>query len=777
MSGAIQSLDGRPRRKWLRRGAVGLLSFTALTAGAWFAFPLPMDLLRAYPSSTVLTDRDGLPLRVRLGPEDVYCRPLASLPKDAWVTRALLAVEDARFYSHPGVDPMAMARAALQNVRNGRVISGASTISTQVIRLIEPRPRTLRTKFIEVFRAFQLEAALSKDEILLNYLNRAPFGSNLIGVESASRRYFGKDSTELSLAEAALLAGLPQSPSRLSPIQHLDRALQRQRLVLDRMAACGMITQGQRASAAAETMVIRSETYPFLAPHFCLEALGETNAADEPGAIHRTTLDGRLQRCAENALERQAEMLRAQHIRGGAVVLVDVKSAAVRALAGSPDFSCNTDAGQVNGATARRSAGSTLKPFLYALAADQGRLTPLQRLMDVPRDWRGFEPGNFSGSYLGPIPARTALALSLNLPALHLAEQTGPDRFLSCLRDLGLRTLDRPAEAYGLALALGGAEVRLTDLADAYAALARGGRYVPSRKLEQAPSKEPRRVFSEEAAWLVTEMLGGDERRAEALGHCADTAGPRAAWKTGTSAGGRDAWCVVWNPDWVIAVWTGNPDGSPSTALTGVHAAAPIAWDVLRELYPDNRGPWFAKPAGIESRSVCAVSGAVPGPYCGHTVPDWAIRRVSSCEPCRIHRLETVCDAGGLPVQRVVEHWPARVEAFLRRRDGVNPPVHSATDAIASAQAATGTMPDIRSTPLIRQPVTGATYKITGQPSEKLWLRAYDEGTPLCWFLDNRILGWSAPGEPVSWPLQRGVHTVVCSDSHGRSSTARFMVE
>ncbi len=768
-------MDGRPpgrgtRRagRWLRRGGAALVAAGLAFAAAWQLFPLADHVYRTPPAARVLTDRDDHPLRIGLAENDVYALPLDAIPRNAWLPQALIAVEDQRFYRHIGVDPLALLRAVGQNIAGRRVISGASTISTQVIRLTEPRPRTLGTKVIEAFRALQLEAHFTKDDILLMYLNRAPFGGNLVGAQAASRRYFGKNAADLSLAEAALLAGLPQSPSRLAPNRNPDAARVRRRTVLDRMLACGWISREQHGAAMTEPVVVRAETYPFEAPHFSAWALRQIASGAGGGPV-RTTLDRGLQRMVETQLRQHERILRDAGVDGAAVVVVDVRHAAIRAMTGSPDPADSVAQGQVNAAVAARSAGSTLKPFLYAWAADHGRLTPERRLMDVPKIWRGFEPGNYDGGYLGPVPARAALAMSLNLPALELAEEVGAERLLGLLRTLGFRTLDRTASDYGISLALGGAEVRLTELADACAALARGGAFVPSRWREDAPMADERRIFSAEAAWMVNDMLSGAERQGEALGHVADAALPRAAWKTGTSSGRRDGWCVAWNPDWVVAVWTGDPRGRPCPRLSGGETAAPLAWNILRELYPDGRGPWYARPAGIHERAVCAVSGQPPGPACADTIPDGCVDGVSDPLPCAVHQFEWTETSDGSRIAQVTEHWPPRVAAFLRAR---------AHRSSVSETNAANPAPQANSDRLvIEYPKSGSVFRRTGLEHEQILFRACAPDTDVCWFVNGRPVQWTAPGEALPWTLERGRHQILCADRRGRSAQAVFTVE
>jgi penicillin-binding protein 1C len=711
--------------------------------------PFPRGKLDRFPASRVLTDRAGQPLRVWLGPGDLDCRPVYEPQPGDWIAQAIVAAEDQRFWRHPGVDVLALARAVRQNVTSLRTVSGASTLSTQVIRLLEPRPRNLWSKAVEAVRALQMERLLSKEAILAQYLNRAPFGGNIVGIEAAARRYFGKGAADLSLAEASLLAGLPQSPSRLRPDRHPGRARLRQQYVLDRMRACGFITERERADALGQPLVVRPARQPFRAPHFCA-AVGRPSG-DAANLLVRTTLDAPLQRVAEEALRHAADRM-AGTLDGGAVVILDVRTGALRALVGSPDYAARGH-GQVNGALAARSAGSTLKPFAYARAIDRGLLAPHTILADVPALYRDYEPANFDPTFRGLVSARDALVQSLNLPALDVERRLGQPMFYTTLRELGFDTLSRPAAHYGLGLVLGNGEVRLLDLANAYACLARGGVWQPVRVLEDAAPAAGRPVFSPEACWLVTDMLGGDERAMDTTGHAADVRLPPLAWKTGTSAGFRDAWTVAYNPEYVIGVWVGHPDGASSEQWVGRKAAVPIVWEIFRRLYPDNDGPWFARPSGVRGRPVCAVSGCAPGPYCRQQVEGWGVEGVTRYETCAVHGADGT------------ERWPPEIAAFLERQ--------RAPAAAAPAVAA----------PLqITSPARGSTFRLLPDLAadvQRVPLEAASGAgsVPLHWFINDRYVGASRPGAPMFWPLQRGTFQVVCSDARGASDRVRIAVE
>lgn len=730
--------------------SIRLLLAALLAWGAWrlalAVVPFPAARLAAVPSSVLLTDREGAPIRLRLAPGGIDARPGYVPERTDWIAQAIVAAEDKRFWSHGGLDFLSLLRAVGQNASSLRRISGASTLSTQVIRLAVPRPRTLPTKLFEAFQAYQLERRLSKSAILRQYLDRAPFGGNIVGAEAASWRYFGKSARDLSLAEAALLAGLPQSPSRLRPDRHPAAAVRRRSYVLSRMEACGMITPAERAAADAAPVGLSPAAYPFRAPHFC-DAVGVPVRPRADNCRVRSTLDPVIQAWAEDALARQCAEL---GVGGGAVVVIDVPTGAVRALVGSPDYT-SPRAGQVNGALAPRAAGSTLKPFAYALALDQGRLAPSTLLPDAPIHYRDLVPLNFSRDFRGTVPARDALVLSLNLPAIEVERRAGQPAFHALLRRLGLGTIGPDPARYGAGLVLGNAEVRLLDLANAYACLSRGGRWLPPRVLEDAPAPDPAAapsLLSPAAAWIVADILSGDERALDATGHAADVPLPHFAWKTGTSAGLRDAWTVAWNPDFVIGVWLGNPDGTPSEALVGRLAATPVAWDLVRRLYPRNRpAPWFPRPDDVVSRSICAESGLPAAPACPRTSPDWAIARVTPPDLCPL------------------------VHATAASLAPTPPPAPQADPP-----------PPVR----ILSPADGATYRLLPSVyrtvTQKLPLEAAADGLPpgtrLHWFVDDRPVGTTLPRETLFWPLRRGRHAIVCAaPSHLRASSAVITVE
>ncbi len=776
-------IRSRRAARWGRRLLAGVALFLAAGAAGlqlalWLA-PFPETRYRSRPPALRITDRDGFLLQVVRAEDDRIAFPGSDVRGGCRLLgQAVIAAEDKRFYRHPGVDGWAILRALGQNVRRGRIHSGASTLSTQLVRLKEPSPeRNVRTKCREAFRALQLERRFGKDDILALYLDHAPFGGNLEGVRAASLTYFDREPADLSLAEAALLAGLPNAPSRLRPDRHPDRARQRRDAVLRRMRACGFITPAERDAALAEPVLCRVTGRAFQAPHFC-DCLRSRLTG---GGEWRSTLDGRLQELAETCLRAHAARWRERHVRGGAVVILETATGAVRAMVGSPDYWDDRNAGQVNGATALRSPGSALKPFLYLLAFDRGVATPAMALPDVPLSFPGgYRPVNFDNTWRGTVSCRQALDQSLNVPALWLCRKTGLAETIGLLERAGVTIREEGRDPPGLGLMIGDCRVRLLDLVNAYAALARLGLWRPYRLMEGEPMGEERRMASPEACWLVADILAHDSRQMAFFGNCGEVKLPRVAWKTGTSSGFRDAWCVAWNQDYVVGVWIGNADGRGARGLTGQDAAVPVAADLFRRLTRDGHGAWSAAPSGIVQRAVCAVSGSVPNRHCPLTVNAQAIAGVSDPAPCGVHQnvpffRETgqrvpLESAGLAGVEwRVVEEWPAEVQDWKSRRVGEGNRPEGVT--------AGGTLK-------IRQPVAGKTYRRIemgpgGSGGGLLLGATADSGAGEIYWFVNGVFYKAAPAHAdlaLPWP-PAGPVTVSCADARGLSDAVAIHVE
>lgn len=627
---------------WRRR----LLSL-ALVAGAgylaamhlvpWF-FPLPKDLAGKPPAGLLFLDREDRPVRRLLDGDLRADEPAAYEEFPEKLVLATLAAEDSRYFSHGGIDFPGVIRAVRDALLHREFVSGASTITQQTIKLSSPpRRRDFRTKLIEAFTARRLEMSWDKKEILAAYLNRLPYGNQFTGSRAAARGYFGKPLSDLSLAEAALLAGLPNKPTKLNPWANLEGARKRQLWILGRMREEGYINEVEFAAALIEEpKLLDGHARAFHAPHFTnllLECEGEDLAAARSGGQPvQTTLDLSLQFDVENAVS--AELARLAHQAGeendlqAAVVVIENASGEILALSGSRSF-FGSSSGQINGAWRPRSAGSTLKPFTYALALQEGA-TAATILADTPIEYitptGAYEPVNFDRRFQGPVSMRHALANSLNVPAVKLLETIGgPDRLHRCLvEDLRFTSLAPAATEYGLGLTLGNAEVRLLELANGYATLARLGEWKPVRFLRRPdpvePSTEvgqssddPRRVFDPETAWLISDILSDERARALAFGLRSPLNLPfRTAVKTGTSTDFRDSWTIGYTPDYTVGVWVGRFDNRPLDRISGAMGAAPIFHQVMVRLHRDREPSWFETPAGATEVVVDRLNGKRP---------------------------------------------------------------------------------------------------------------------------------------------------------------------
>jgi penicillin-binding protein 1C len=618
---------------WLS-GAMLLPGIGIWLAGPWL-FPPPERALAAQGPSRLYLDRHGEPFRVEPGWDYEWRLPVPLSAISPHLVRATLEVEDRRFYEHGGIDWLGVARALRSDLTTGRVISGASTIPMQLARIADPQPRSLWSKFRQACQARGLERRHDKAWILEEYLNRLPYGGKIVGIEAAARYYFGRPAADLNQAEASLLAGLPQRPNALRPDRHPKAARTRQWVVLRMLERQGAIGPGEAArifrdeplryrdfskktSSAASPL-----GFPCREPQFC--ALARQRAGD--ACRIRTTLDQEWQGLTEAALREQ--LARLPGVGSAAAVVIDNRSGTVRALIGTLDFAA-VPAGQVNVAISPRSPGSALKPFIYAEAMDGGLLVPETVLTDAPLILAGYRPGNFDGDFRGRITATDALASSLNTPAIRLLAEVKPARVLETLEKCGVKAAhgDRSAQT-GLTLALGGLEVTLLDLTNAYAGLARGGRFFPCQFVEGVSSDREFRPWAPGTVSLLTQMLRS--RPMPAAG------GLEVAWKTGTSNGNRDAWCFAWTPEVTVGIWFGNKNGSPAAALVGSGAAAPAAGALLQALYRNGAAPaWPANPPGITQVSLCAVTGLRAGPACQNIHAGEAIAGVPlrSCPQC-----------------------------------------------------------------------------------------------------------------------------------------------
>ncbi len=659
------------------------------------------------PSKTFY-DRGGLPLRQLLSENHTYYEPVSLDKISPWLLSAVISAEDKRFYTHSGVDVAAVLRAAWQNTREGDVVSGASTITQQLARAISPRPKTWWGKTKEAFSAVRLEQTHTKEEILEQYFNLLEFGNLTQGAQAASRFYFGVDAADLSLAQAAFLAGMLKSPTQYNPVKHFARALKRQKYVLAQMHQSGVIDDEFYALAQEEKIVLRAQPRPFYAPHFTQFAAALVPAGS-PAVT--TTLDRELQTQVEHALKNQLARLTDSNVTNGAVVVLDNATGGILAYAGSVGFNDKKHSGQIDGVRALRQPGSALKPFVYGLAFSKGTLTPATLLADTDTFFEGgFRPRNYDENFHGLVSARAALACSYNIPAVKAAETVGAPALLNLLHQLGFASLTKTADFYGLGLSLGNGEVKLLELANAYATLARGGVWQPvllATRPEVKLPGHPMRALDEKTAYLVTDILKDNQARAAAFGLNSPLSMPfEMAAKTGTSKDYKDNFALGYTPRWTVGVWVGNFDASPMQKVSGITGAGPILHDVALAVQARYPSPGFTAPKGVKHARVCNETGLLAGPKCTHTHED-------------------VFDENFLPARCDGQHQPA----------------------VASVQ--------------ITSPTAGDIFYVdpaTPRAAQQLKLAAQCAQTACRWQLNGNFL----PGTACQtwWPLAGGKHTL-----------------
>jgi penicillin-binding protein 1C len=543
-------------------GALGISAFLL----AWEFFPFPVERLDRWPVSPSVLDAKGRPLLSIVGSDDQWRIPVKMDEISNWLKIATVAVEDERFYNHFGVDPLAVLRATGQNIISGRIVSGASTLNMQLCRMMDDRPRTFNAKIIESFRALQLNQLMDKDEILEHYLNIAPYGGNIRGVETASLRYFGRHTKDLNLAQAALIAGLPQSPSRYRPDRNMDAALKRQHIVLSRMLEEGMITKSQFQQAVSCPIEMNNQQIPNEAYHAAWYALSQR----QEGGCTTINLD----------IQKQVEKLAKEHLdrlpkeSELAIVVIDINESSIVSMVGSGNTSDPKD-GQVNGALAKRSPGSTLKPFIYAAAFEAGRLNGDSTVYDIPISRGGWTPANFDKNFAGKLKASEALQQSLNIPAILVAEEIGLARCCGTLQAVGINLPSDSQKRGGLSLAVGGIDASLLDLTNAYATLGRDGiRKSPRIFTDQLTSDSL--ALSPNVCRSISDILSSRSRCPVGMEAIASEDVPWFMWKTGTSSGRRDAWAAGHNRRYAIGVWVGRFRGTGRIDYIGSEAAEPL---------------------------------------------------------------------------------------------------------------------------------------------------------------------------------------------------------
>ncbi len=799
------------------------LALVVLLGPLWYLTRVDLKDLRP-DRCIIFLDRQSRVLRFVPDPMGLRHRwvDLSEMPEI--LVKAFIAGEDERFLSHMGFDLVAILRALRDNLRQGRIVSGASTITQQLCRLAYPRKRTYMAKFLEILRSIRIELMLTKEQILQYYLNRVPMGNNITGVGLASEVYFGKSVKDLTVAEAATLAALPKAPEKYNPYGP-NRALlkKRRNWILKRMRALGFISEPQYQQALREALSIRAYRFAFNAPHLVELLMKRLTEERLPEEVF-TTIDLTIQKEVERVLLSHKQRLSYRGARQVAALVVHNPTMGVLAMVGSISYGPE-NRGYVNGTTALRSAGSTLKPFLYALAIENGFL-PTHILSDttmvLPSPSGDYVPVNYDRRQYGPVMMRTALGSSLNLSAVKMLNSLGLDRFYEFLKDIHLINYpERGPEYYGLGLAIGNPEVSLEELVGAYAMLANRGVYRPLRYLLHEPPAQGTRIISPATAYIITDMLSDPAARGLTFGNTESLNYPfKVALKTGTSTRYRDCWIVAYTPEYTIGIWVGNFEGDPTWGLSGASGAAPILKDILGILYRKGTPSDFVAPEDVLEKEVCAISGMRPGPYCRYIKKEFFIKGTEPDRVCTFHtpqrayhllpsvyaswlyeKASSGTEGGyrlkGFPADlaRVFIHRPEdelpsegpSVRVRGGRVVGFRESSRRGSPLVQRAHYRIGSPPEL-SPPLqasevsyvkILYPLNGDRFVYEGDRNEMIRLEAITTGPVkyVIWFVDGRELTRTGPPYQTYWKPTPGVHTITVTTPQQTGDTVEIVVE
>ncbi len=759
---------------------VVLVVILLLVAGFFllhWLFPLPDRI--AY--STIVLDRKGEVIHAFLTRDEKWRMKTELSEISPVLKKSLIYKEDKYFYYHPGINPLALGRAAVMNMVKMKRTSGASTITMQVARMLQPKNRTYRNKLTEIFRALQLEWRYSKDEILQLYFNLVPYGSNIEGVKSASVLYFKKNPDHLSLAEVTALSIIPNRPSSLRIGWNNDRIVTERNKWLKRFEADRLFTAKEIADALDEPLNAKRSEVPKLAPHLALKLKKKTGLE-----IIRTHLQMQMQQKIEKMTGDYVSGLHTLGIYNAAVVVVDNRTHQVITYLGSADFNNQQDGGQVNGADAVRQPGSALKPLLYGLCIDNGWMTPKTMLEDVPVNYNGYQPENFDSRFNGYVTVEYALENSLNIPAVKALNDLGTDKLIGKLEACEFKQIKRDEKKLGLSLILGGCGVTLEEMTGLYCTLANNGVYHPLRfSLSEPPSQPDKKqplsldtgvqILTPSANFMITEILSKLARPDLPVNWEQSSHTPRIAWKTGTSYGKRDAWSLGYNKNYTVGVWVGNFSGAGVPELSGANIATPLLFKIFNTIDYNSSNEWYAMPKDCGLRLVCSETGRLPNDYCTNTVMDYFIPLISNSTKCD-NRREVAVSADEkisyckncLPLngyrKRMYKVVPPEMQSYFDENHIAYekiPPHNPACDKVFTEGA-----------PVIRTPKNGTEYFISKTEPEKLQLSCdvTSDVKTVYWYINNQFYQQAGAHERLFFTPAEGQVKISCSDDKGRNS-------
>lgn len=750
---------------------------------ALLGFFLVMDQLFPFKPNiryaTQVCDKNGNVLHVFLS-DDQKWRLYADISEiTPLLKKTLIHKEDQYFYYHPGINPFSMMRAAFRNSITGRRTSGASTITMQVVRLLEPQKRTYLNKLTESFRAVQLEMHYSKNEILQLYLNLVPYGGNIEGIKAASLLYFGKSPKLLSLSEITALTIVPNRPSSLRPGTRNEALVSARNLWLKRFEKENLFDKNAIEDAIAEPLFIKRLSAPRQIPHLALRL--KKDFPNHPVIISNVRMQAQKQ--IEEQVKNYINRLMSMHIHNASVLVINNKTMEVEAYVGSADFENAFDGGQVDGIRAVRSPGSTLKPLLYATAFDKGLLTPKTMLNDVPTNFNGYEPENFDQHFNGQVTMEFALANSLNIPAVKVLKEISTPVLIDKLKKADFQTIKKQSRDLGLSLILGGCGVTLEELTRLFATFSNQGEFKALRYTSQTVSSKPGEpLLSEDAAFLINEILTQVTRPDLPNNFASTFRLPKIAWKTGTSYGKRDAWSIGYNQKYTIGVWVGNFSGEGVAELSGANTATPLLFSIFNALDYNAAKSWYKMPPNVSLRKVCAASGDIPSEFCAHQITDYFIMGVSPYRKCQHLRYVFTDPAGKISycsdclpengyVKTTYPNFSPELIAYYESKKipyRKLPPHNAACERVFREGA-----------PYITSPNQNSEYYIQSAEPQQIQLSCQTsiDVHEVFWYVNDKLVKRTAPHEPVFISPPVGRVKISCSDDKGRNSDINILVK
>lgn len=803
------------KRKALRRIIFFTLLFIAVLAVILYVIPLPAGM--GYPAgiaSCKILDRNGNLLREILSDCDNTSLWVEYGNISPHLINATITSEDKRFNKHKGIDPVSIFRALIQNIKAGRIVSGGSTITQQLAEITyHLPPGRLSSKVIECLYALKIEQRYTKKEILEFYLNRIPYSNQIYGIEEASRTYFDKPSRDLSLAQSAFLAAIPQSPCYYDPYRNFSETLSRQKEILKKMYDEKTVDKNCFNQAVNETIIISQQKNHVKAPHFCDFVFSEIKKTGFKNiSIIKTTVDLKIQEEVEALLHERIKTLGGFGVTNGAVIVFDNKTSEIAAMVGSVDF-WGKD-GQFNASLAKRQPGSALKPFTYALAIENGFSTSdiiPDLKSSIPTGNGDFTPLNYDNTFHGPVRLRQALACSYNIPAVRVLEKLGPEFLLDKLKLVGFKSLGRKPDYYGLGLTLGSGEVTLLELVRGYSLFARGGFYERERifkeisdsmgkVIECSFNDERRQVFSAQASYIITDILSDREARIPAFGRY----GPLnfrfpCAAKTGTSKGFRDNWTVGYTPHYTVGVWVGNFDGTEMRRVSGITGAGPLFHDIMVYLNKGHQKEEFMRPGGIEEKYVCPASGILPNKHCPDTMNEIFLQGRTPSAVCNVHRMARIDIRTGCLAdenspaefirERVFEVYPPVYSEWMNAHNIKGIPLYGESENRKHPGKKQG-MGDIanvffsekQNIPVILFPKDGDEFRIDPVLRREYQVIHFKAAVPenireVSWMIDGRSKGKSLYPFEYHWVLDSGSHSLeILTDNNKVSKKIKFLV-